>query len=395
MSRILVVDDRAENRGILCQLLARLEHETVEASTGQDALDLVERIQPDLVLLDLMMPGIDGYGVLERLATRPGFLPVIVVTAASEREARLRALKLGAHEFLVKPIDLEELGVRVRTMLELKRARDAAQRKRDELEAEVASRTAELREMNQRLVAADRLKDEFLAVVSHELRTPLNAISGFGSILMDGLRGPLNEAQRADLARMLVGAQNLASLVDDILDLSRMQAGTFSIMPVPVDFAPLVRDCLAGLEPVARRGRQRLQLEAEADLPPVCADAPRVYQILRNLVGNAMKFSGAGTEIRVSIRSEIGAVACRVTDAGPGIAETDLDRIFDRFTQLDMGTTRVAGGAGLGLAIAKSLVEAHGGKIGVESRVGKGSTFWFTLPLAVPAPPGCSVSSSV
>ncbi len=383
MSRILVVDDRAENRGLMCQLLARSKHEAIEASSGREALELIDRVHPDLVLLDLMMPEIDGYGVLERLAGLPGFLPVIVVTAASDREARLRALKLGAHEFLVKPIDLEEFEVRVRTMLELKRARDAAERKRDELEAEVVARTAELLEMNQRLVTADRLKDEFLAVVSHELRTPLNAISGFGSILMDGLRGPLNGAQRADLARMLVGAQHLASLVDDILDLSRMKAGTFSIMPVPVDFALLARDCLAGLEPVARRGQQRLRLEVEADLPPVCADAPRVYQILRNLVGNAVKFSGVGTEIRIDIRSENGAVSCRVIDEGPGIAEADLDRIFDRFTQLDMGTTRVAGGAGLGLAIAKSLVEAHGGQIGVESRVGKGSTFWFTLPFAL------------
>ena len=395
MSRILVVDDNAENRGILCQLLARFKHEAIEAATGRQALDLVERFQPDLVLLDLMMPEIDGYGVLERLAGRPGFLPVIVVTAACDREARLRALKLGAHEFLVKPIDLEEFGVRVRTMLEFKQARDAAERKRDELEAEVSRRTAELRELNQRLITADRLKDEFLAVVSHELRTPLNAISGFGSILMDGLRGPLNEAQRADLARMLAGAQNLASLVDDILDLSRMKAGTFAIMPVPVDFAPLARDCLAGLEPMALRRKQRMRLDAEADLPPVCADAPRVYQILRNLVGNAMKFSAAGTEIRIVIRSESEAVSCRVTDEGPGIPEADLDRIFDRFTQLDMGTTRVAGGAGLGLAIAKALVEAHGGKIGVESQVGQGSTFWFTLPIAVAAQSGCSPSSPI
>jgi signal transduction histidine kinase len=258
----------------------------------------------------------------------------------------------------------------------------------DRLEAE--AQRQELRALRQ----TDALKDQFLSILSHELRTPINAITGFGSILADGVAGELSDTQLAYLNKMLAGADVLLALVNDLLDMSRIQAGKFTLSPEPIALAPVLEEAVASLAPLAEQKRQRLDLAIAPDLPTLVADRQRLSQVVVNLVGNAIKFTPDGGTIRLSGALELeggngspAALRVAVTDNGPGIAPEDQPKVFRRFTQLDMSTTRPSGGTGLGLSISKALVEAHGGTIGVESERGRGSTFWFTLPLGGPSRP--------
>ena len=226
----------------------------------------------------------------------------------------------------------------------------------------------------------DRLKDEFLSVLSHELRTPINGIMGFASILADGLAGPLSEQQTRFTQRILDGSDVLLALINDLLDMSRIQAGKFSLEPSPTDLADVARRVAGATAHLAERRHQRLAIEVPPDLPVVTADAQRIGQVMTNLVSNAIKFGADGDTITLRVKPAGERVVCEVEDHGEGIAEEDLSKLFQRFTQLDMGTTRRAGGTGLGLYIVKALVESHGGEVGVCSDPGQRTIFWFALP---------------
>ncbi|MFP5503865.1 MAG: ATP-binding protein [Candidatus Sericytochromatia bacterium] len=254
---------------------------------------------------------------------------------------------------------------------------------------QVEQRTQELIEVNALLASqadalrkADVLKDQFLSILSHELRTPINGIMGFGSILEDGVAGPLTPEQQAYARRIMGSAETLLMLVEDLLDMSRIQAGRFSVEPAHVSFQATVQAVLESLAPLITQQRCTVIDEVPVDLPEVAADERRVGQVLRNLISNAIKYSETRCQITLRARVEGGELLCEIADQGPGIAPEDLDRLFVPFQQLDMSVTRRAGGAGLGLAISKALIEAHGARIGVRSEPGVGSTFWFTLPLA-------------
>ncbi|HEY9721357.1 MAG TPA: PAS domain-containing protein [Oscillatoriaceae cyanobacterium] len=236
--------------------------------------------------------------------------------------------------------------------------------------------------MIEKLRAIDRMKDEFLSVLSHELRTPINAIMGFGSILDDEIAGPLNARQHDYLGKILNGSDVLLALVSDLLDMSRIQANKLVLDCHALDFGAATQKILDGMAPLAEHKHQRLVSRVPSALPHVIGDAQRLGQVLTNLIGNAIKFTPDGGVITVQACAVEGAVRCEVHDTGVGIAAEDIPRLFQRFTQLDSSSTRAAGGTGLGLSICRALVEAMGGEIGVESKPGEGSTFWFTLPRA-------------
>ncbi|MFP5503632.1 MAG: PAS domain S-box protein [Candidatus Sericytochromatia bacterium] len=243
--------------------------------------------------------------------------------------------------------------------------------------------TAIIRDVSERR-KLDRLKEQFLSILSHELRTPINAIMGFASVLDDEVTGPQTEESHKHLRRILNGADVLLTLIDDLLDMSRIQAGQFQLMTAPLALDSVIEDVCDSLRPLAEKKRLRLDCAIEAGLPPALADPQRVRQILVNLIGNAIKFTPDDGQVSVQARVEEGELLVEVADTGIGIAEEDIGRLFIPFSQLDMSNTRRAGGTGLGLSITKSLVAAHGGRIGVRSQQGRGSTFWFTLPLAAP-----------
>jgi signal transduction histidine kinase len=226
----------------------------------------------------------------------------------------------------------------------------------------------------------DLMKDRFLGILSHELRTPINAIMGFGSILDDELEGPLNEAQHRRMGQILKGADTLLALIEDMLVMSSVQAGQFSLRLGPMAFPEVVKEAVTGFEPELPKRRLQLRVEVPDDLPELVADARRINQVLSNLISNAIKFTPEGGTVTVRACLDGNGIRCEVSDTGIGIAPRDIAKLFHPFTQLDMSETRRVGGTGLGLSVCKALIEAHGGAIGVESSVGQGSTFWFRLP---------------
>lgn len=244
----------------------------------------------------------------------------------------------------------------------------------------------ELERVNAQLLNHDRYKDLFLSSVSHELRGPLSLITGYSSLLREDIAGPLTDSQREYVWGILEAAESLTDLVDDLLDLGAIQAGRFALHPHFFHIGDLLASAVLKHKVLAEAKRQTLSFEASPDLPVIHADAQRVRQILSNLITNALKYTPEEGQIRVQAYREGGTLRCEVTDTGIGIAPGDQEKLFGRFIQVHQADVRKYRGAGLGLSIVKALVEAHGGEVGVRSQLGSGSTFWFTLPLAI-APP--------
>ena len=233
---------------------------------------------------------------------------------------------------------------------------------------------------NEELVRLDRHKDEFLSIVSHELRTPLNAMRGFATLMANGLTGPLTDQQRQYAGNIVQSADRLGRLVNDLLDLASLRAGTLKLDRDVADYRLLVDDVVATMAPIAAEKALALEVALEA-APEVAIDYDRIAQVLTNLLANAVKFTPRGGRIAVRVAATPDGLLTEVADTGVGVAEADVGKLFQPFSQVDMGPARRAGGTGLGLSISKALVEAHGGTIGVRSAAGAGSTFWYLLPL--------------
>ncbi|HEY9898010.1 MAG TPA: HAMP domain-containing sensor histidine kinase [Pantanalinema sp.] len=227
----------------------------------------------------------------------------------------------------------------------------------------------------------DRLKSDFVNSVSHELRTPLTSIMGYAEFLEDGIGGQLSDEQLAFVRQIEQSSTRLERLVDDLLDFARMEAGTFRLNMAREDLSAKIQEVAASLKPQIEAAGLTLRLALGEEVPCLEMDSQRIAQVLINLLNNAIKFTPVGGLIAVRLRREDGMVRCEVSDSGEGIAPEEQAKLFQRFSQLSTGARR--GGTGLGLSISKALVEAHGGRIGLESAPGRGSTFWFTLPLSL------------
>ena len=238
-------------------------------------------------------------------------------------------------------------------------------------------------ETAERLKEVDRLKSQFLANMSHELRTPLNSIIGFSRVILKGIDGPITEQQRQDLEAIFNSGQHLLGLINDILDISKIEAGKMELAFEPTNLQEIIRGVMSTAIALVKDKPIELQQSVPADLPTVIADNRRIRQVLLNLVSNAAKFTDQGF-IRVEAKVEGDNVVISVSDSGIGIPPEKLPHIFEAFTQVDASPSRKYGGTGLGLTISRSFIELHGGRIWVESEMGKGSTFIFTLPIQGP-----------
>jgi signal transduction histidine kinase len=274
---------------------------------------------------------------------------------------------------------LSALGDQAAIAIENARLYEQVRQHTAELENLVAERTSELQEANRRLEAASRHKSEFLANMSHELRTPMNAIIGFTRLVMRRSREVLAPRQYENLEKILVSAEHLLSLINDVLDLAKVEAGRTEVYPVEFVLGPMLAECLHTVEPVLKSEQVRLVHEVAADLPTLYTDRDKVKQILMNLLSNAVKFTHAGT-ITLTARAYKGTLLMAVADTGIGIPEAALAHIFEEFQQVDSSTTREYGGTGLGLAISQQFARLMGGDITVQSTMGIGSTFTLTLP---------------
>ncbi len=270
-------------------------------------------------------------------------------------------------------LHLEEM-VNERTN-ELKGSQDALRRSLED----VTAAKKDLEQANARLKELDRLKSLFIASMSHELRTPLNSIIGFTGILLQGLAGGLNSEQRKQLGMVKSSSEHLLSLITDIIDLSKIEAGKIDLSPEPFELSEIVREVLGSFQVVAER--KALSLSAEIPLGlMVVSDKRRIRQVLVNLVGNSMKFTEQGS-VKVTTQQKDGVIKVSVRDTGMGIKQEDLGRLFKSFSQVTTADAPKHEGTGLGLYLSKKLITLLGGEIGVESELGKGSVFFFTLPM--------------
>jgi len=240
----------------------------------------------------------------------------------------------------------------------------------------------EIGEKGQQLEIASKHKSQFLANMSHELRTPLNAILGYTELILDEIYGEVPEPLRDVLERVQQSGRHLLDLINDVLDISKMEAGQLTLSLNDYSMAEVVYTVSTAVESLTTEKGLALKVDLAPDLPQGKGDERRLAQVLLNLVGNAIKFTEAG-EVQIQVTAMDGAFTVAVTDTGSGIAEAHQQTIFEEFQQADSSSTRLKGGTGLGLAIVKRIVEMHGGRVWVESSLGKGSTFWFTLPVRV------------
>ncbi len=396
---ILIIDDIIDN---LMALGGVLEHEydIQFASSGREGLELARQYPPDLILLDVMMPEMDGYAVFSELSGDPTTkgIPVIFVTAFNDTSNETRALTAGAVDFIHKPINPLVVLSRVKTQLMLKRRELELQRLNEALENRVRQRTAELEERTLQVEAlnialeqrarqaetANLAKRQFLGKMSHELRTPLNGIIGHTEILQ---RKVTDTTHLQKLAGIGKSANNLASVIIDILNFTDIDAGKLNLATVDFDLNDVIQHISDMIAPRACAKKLAYSVEIDPAIPPVLSGDPgKLGQVLINFVGNAVKFTHQG---KVNVRAcmaatgEQGDVTIRfeVQDTGIGIDPSKLNTIFEPFEQSDNTLTRPFGGIGLGLSINKKLVEMMGGETGVESEIGHGSTFWATFKL--------------
>src|SRR6202158_2464390 len=387
--RVLIVDDERRNAELLKVMLTPEGYQFLTASNGAEALDLLANQQPDIILLDVMMPGMDGYQVVGKIKENPATrnIPVIMLTALDDRNAKMLGLNAVAEDFLTKPVDRAELCVRVRNLLRLKTYGD----KLRTAHAALAIALAESGEARLMAEHANNAKTQFLRSMSHELRTPLNAISGYTEILEMGIRGVVNPAQVKDLGRIKRASAYLLRLINDVLTIARLEGAR------PLELISI------GVNPVLAEVEGLCVLQAKANgltltVTPceheifATADAERFQQILLNLITNAIKFTAKGGTINVTCDDATGVVRVRVKDTGVGVRLLDIERVFEPFVQVDRHlTTETQQGVGLGLSISRELARAMSGDLTLESAEGVGSTFTLTLPIAADisaAPPG-------
>ena len=397
--RILIIDDIIENLMALGGVLEE-EYDVQFASSGYEGLELASQEAPDLILLDVMMPGMDGYEMFAELSGNPktNGIPVIFVTAFSDTKNETRALAAGAVDFIHKPINPPVVLSRVKTHLMLRQRELELLRTNEALENRVRQRTAELEERTlqvealnialeeraQQAESANFAKHQFLGKMSHELRTPLNGIIGFTALLQ---RKVTDTAHLQKLAGIGKSANNLASVINEILNFTDIDSGKLNFVTVDFDLNEVIQRVSDMIAPRAFAKKLAYTVEVDPAIPPVLTGDPgKLTQVLLNLAGNAVKFTYQGSvNVRASLTGadEDGDVTIRfeVEDTGIGIEPSKLNILAEPFEQSDNSLTRPFGGIGLGLSINRKLVEMMGGETGLKSEAGSGSTFWAIFKL--------------
>ena len=366
---VLVVDDDAANREVLSRRLTRQGHGVMTASSGSDALERVRQAAFDLVLLDIMMPDMDGYEVLRHLKAddRLQHIPVIMISALSEVQSVVRCIEAGAEDYLTKPFNPTLLKARVGASLGRKRGRD-----RETVLFE------QLQKNYKRLQEVEKLRDDMRNMIVHDLRTPLTAV--IVGVEMLEKHGGLNETQHEMMVIAAGGGKTLLRMINDLLDVEKMESGATQLQYEELSADALVAGAVGQVVSLAEEGKTALVTEIASGLPPFRGDANLLSRTLVNLIANAIKFTPAGT-VTIAASEQTGNIRFAVGDTGDGIPSEAFERIFEKFGQLD---SHKKVGTGLGLAFCKLAVEAHGGHIEVESTPGVGSLFSFTIPLVAP-----------
>jgi len=360
---ILVVDDAPINRELLRTYLLKEGYKVLEAEDGLKALDVLAREKVDLVLLDVMMPHLNGFATCARIKVMPRelFLPVILVTALDDRDSRNRGLSAGADDFLSRPVDRNELMLRVRAFLKIRR------------------HEAVIQHQVKRLTRLQSLKDDLVTFIFNDLRNPLAGVDGCLRLLQSELKSPSFAPLLADVNRAAAATARVHSILDDVLDVRLLEDEELTLRLEVGPVRALVAAAVATLEGSARSKGIEVRISVEGE-PVVEVDRTLVRRAVENLVANAIRHSAAGEAVSVDVRLEPAGAAIEVSDHGPPIPEDVRAKLFGKFGLLDDRQGAQHRGPGVGLYMVKLVADLHGGTASVGSRSGGGSTFRLLLP---------------
>lgn len=376
-TNILVVDNNEVRLEALSSGLRDMGHRVTTATTGKEASALFKKKPFNIVLTAVRLPDVSGREVLEMVKELNPEVAVIMITNLASIEAAVNAVEEGAYSYIIKPETKHELKTMINNAL---KEQELLIRNRKLVEGLQKSNIS-LEEANRALEKASRAKSDFLARMSHELRTPLNVIMGFAELMLDQVPGEINEEQRQCLDDILTSGRHLLGLINEVLDLSKVEAGKVEIKARDIALSEVVGLVTGVMMPELSQRKQSLDVDLEEGLPLVRADESRLRQVFFNLLSNASKFTPDGGKIKIEASRKENLCQVSVIDNGIGIKKEDQKQIFEPFFQVDTSMTREKKGTGLGLALVKEIVEMHGGEIWVESEYKKGSRFIFTLPL--------------
>src|SRR6185369_10203384 len=379
--RLLVVDDEESLRITTAAILEKEGYIVDAASSGDEAIALLQKLEYDLVLTDLHMEGGDGLSVLSQIRHQSPLTISVVLTGFASVESAIAALQEGAYDYLVKPCDIDSMRHTIRRgvdhrrlMLAEQKARADLEQLNRELESRIEERTAELRILNEELAEANRAKDVFLATLSHELRTPLTPVVGWIKLLRNGTLDASGVAQALDAIERNAWLQS--RLIDDLLDTSRIATGKLHFEPHPTDLNIAVKAAIDTVLVSAASKNIDLTFRLSATPVIVKGEPIRLQQIVWNLISNGIKFTEPGGKVTVVVESDGSEARVVVEDTGIGIDPQFLPHVFDRFRQADGSTSRMHGGLGLGLAIGHALTRMHGGTLEAHSNgTGQGARF--------------------
>jgi len=380
---ILVVDNEVGTQSNLCTILEDAGYEVTELGKGDEALAIIRNHPFSVIITDIKLPDVDGIKILELAKEINPDVAVIMMTDNASIETAVNAVNEGAYAYFVKPVNMDEMKTIISNALRQQRL--SLQNRR--LVEGLQHSNKLLFETNKELRKATQAKSEFLANMSHELRTPLNTIIGFSELLLDSVPGEINSQQRQCLSDILRSGQHLLSLINDTLDLSKVESGKMKLYLTDIALPDVIEPLRRIMIPILALRKQSLDIEVEKELPPVHADKTKLRQVFINLLNNSAKFTPDGGTLKI----EAGRIGERcqvsVVDNGIGIKQEDQEWIFEPFYQIDNPLTKERSGAGLGLTLVKQIIEMHNGNIRVASEYGKGSQFTFTLPLAAVGQP--------
>lgn len=363
--KILIVDDEKTTREILMRALSVKGFTITTVATGTEALEMMRQEPVDLLITDLLMPNMEGNELIEKARDLlPNLIP-IVITGHATIETAVKALQQGAYDYITKPFDPEFIIPVIERGLE---------------KAHLRQQNIELTEITKKLQELEQLKSDLLDTITHEFSTPISIIKAYVDMFIDGHFDTANPRHLEGLKSIRSAVIRLERLVMNLLTLSMGKGKALDLKKEKILMQDIIANALSQLKEEMTKKNINVVLNMEPNLPPLEADPSKLSIAALNLLDNAVKFNKANGIVRISVSHlKSGSIGVAISDTGIGIPEEKLEEIYSPFTQVDMSSTREHQGTGLGLAVAKTIIEAHGGKITVKSKLGKGSTFIFVI----------------